>query len=101
MIKYQRELKGQFQNHLNDIEQECIQWLGKGVANCSKIEAVNGLKQTVNKGKGMTFNRTIKNLKANIENVEVHIKQENLNQKAAEIMRRFEASKRRIYLKAD
>ena len=94
MIKYQRELKGQFQNHLNDVEQECMQWLGKSVGNGSKIEALNGLKQTVNKGKQVTYNRTIKNLRANIENVEVQIKQEDLNQEAAEIMRRFETLKK-------
>jgi len=94
MIKYQRELKGQFQNHLNDIEQECMQWLGKSAGNGSKIEALNGLKQTVTKGRQVTFNRTIKNLRANIENVEVQITQEDLNQEAAEIMRRFEILKR-------
>jgi hypothetical protein len=84
LAKYKRDLKGQYQAHLNDIELECRDWLRTHAGQGLRIEVLDGLGKTMERAK--TFDGRIPLIK---ENVGVRITQEVLDHEAAKIMGEF------------
>jgi hypothetical protein len=91
LVKYKKDLKAQYQNHLNDIELECRQWLKANAGSGLKVDVLDGLEMTINKGKAVDFHLNF-NLKSKrgIQNLHGRITQEDLEQELKEISADYE-----------
>jgi hypothetical protein len=69
--------------HLNDIELDCRQWLRVNAGNGLRVEALDGIEQTLTKGRAFNYEGINQD---EIENVQTHIAQEDLEQEAKNIL---------------
>jgi hypothetical protein len=85
--KYKVELKAQYQNHLNDIELECQQWLKASFA--GNLGATDGIQKTLFQAKAYDH-PIVKGDKNGMENPGEQISRDELEQEAKEIMADYE-----------
>jgi hypothetical protein len=88
--KYKKELKEQYQKHLEDIEWECRAWLRRNAGSGLKIEVMEGFRRTIERG--TSFDPKIQSIK---EDVGGQITMEVLQQEANEIIADFEAQQQK------
>lgn len=85
LTRYKRDLKRQYHLHLIDIERECRQWLRAQAGQGLRVEVLDGLRKTLEKGR--EYNGNIPRIE---EDVGAKITQESLDQELVDITAEFE-----------